>query len=235
MKPETVPESVVRMKEKARVGERRRRLPLKWPFAKAVDELRREALARPDFDPAALFVWGQTMATGLLEMLKAVEAKFGMEGHQIARAALVETGARVAREMMDGIEWPEGLTGGEAASLIASWINEVVYASVEEARVESETQASFDILYCPHQSVYQPFDCRIQRYFVEGLIKGFREATPARFQDKIHFDAAFETTMPAGAPTCRFRVWQKPVADAEDDWNTYSAKLARKAVEGKKE
>jgi hypothetical protein len=53
-------------------GGRRERLPLKWPFAEAVDGYRRKALANDDYDPASTFVWGQMMAVGLIEALKAV-------------------------------------------------------------------------------------------------------------------------------------------------------------------
>src|SRR3954470_17040584 len=64
-------------------GGRRERLPMRWPFADAVDGFRRKALANPDYDPAATFVWGQMMAVGLIEALKAVEERFGAEGHDV--------------------------------------------------------------------------------------------------------------------------------------------------------
>jgi len=46
-------------------GGRRERLPMRWPFAEAVEGFRRKALANPGYDPAATFVWGQMMAVGL--------------------------------------------------------------------------------------------------------------------------------------------------------------------------
>ncbi len=49
-------------------GGRRERLPLRWPFATAVEGFRAKALANPGYDPAATFVWGQMMAVGLIEM-----------------------------------------------------------------------------------------------------------------------------------------------------------------------
>src|SRR5437016_6824788 len=90
-------------------GGRRERLPLHWPFAQAVEGFRAKALANPQYDPAATFVWGQMMAVGLIELLKSVEARFGGDGHDVARGALNRVGARIADEMVEGVEVPEGM------------------------------------------------------------------------------------------------------------------------------
>src|ERR687887_1443832 len=87
-------------------GGRRERLPLRWPFADAVEGYRAKALANPDYDPAATFVWGQMMAVGVLEALKAVEERFGAEGHDVFRAALSRVGDRMVSEMTDDVEAP---------------------------------------------------------------------------------------------------------------------------------
>ena len=162
--------------------QRRSRIKFNQPFAEAVDKLRRDALSRDDYDPAQLFAWGQMMAVSLLEMLKAVETRFGREGQQICTEALVErrpsTRAggvgrrRHARRPVSPIE---------AISLFATWINEQLYASIEKPSVDGPNAASFDILWCPHQDVYGPFDCRVQRYLVEGLMRGAREKLGAAF------------------------------------------------------
>lgn len=213
------------------IGQRRARLPLNWPYGKAVEEFRREALAREDFDPATTFVWGQMMAMGLLAMLKAVEAKYGREGHETCRGALVETAKGMAHEMFEGVEMPEDLRPIEFSSLFASWINEVVYASVESARIDGEKKASFDILYCPHQSLYNGFDCRVQRYLVEGLMIGAREMMPQEVRDRTGFDVAVDSTMPVGSPTCHFRLWEREDgANAASAWDAYSAHLADRAT-----
>src|SRR4051812_914591 len=115
-------------------GGRRERLPMRWPFADAVDGFRRKALANPDYDPAATFVWGQMMAVGLIEALKAVEERFGAEGHDVVRGALARTGERILSEMSEGVAAPDDASPAEVTSLIASWINEVVYASIERPR-----------------------------------------------------------------------------------------------------
>jgi hypothetical protein len=62
---------------------------------------------------AQLFAWGM-MAVSLLEMLKAVEARFGREGQQTCTDALVEVGRRLALEGLDGVGVPEGISPIEA-------------------------------------------------------------------------------------------------------------------------
>ncbi len=203
-------------------GGRRERLPMKWPFAEAVQGYRDKALANPDYDPAATFVWGQMMAVGLIEMLKAVEERYGGEGHDVMRAALRRVGDKIASEMLDGIDAPDDATPAELASLFASWINEVVYASVEAPHVEGQT-ASFEIHYCPHEDVYGAFDCRVQRYLVEGMIDAARRAWGDRM-----FDVSFATTIPSGSSTCHFDMF--PRAGADDAWNEYSERLRDRAL-----
>ncbi len=204
-------------------GGRRENLPLHWPFAQAVEGFRRKALANPDYDPASTFVWGQMMAVGLIEMLKAVEAAFGSEGHDVAREALKTIGDRIASEMLEGVEAPEGLEPNEIASLFASWVNEVAYASIEAPRVH-EQGADFDIHYCPHEDVYGAFDCRVQRYFVEGMIAAARRT----FGEGI-FDVSFATTIPSGSATCHFDLFPKD-SGSSDAWNEYSERLRGRAL-----
>ena len=203
-------------------GGRRERLPLSWPFADAVEGFRAKALANPDFDPAATFVWGQMMAVGLIEALKSVEERFGAEGHDVVRGALRRIGDRMVGEMTKGVEPPADATPAEIASLIASWINEVCYASIEKPNVSGDT-ADFDIHYCPHEDVYGAFDCRVQRYYVEGMIDA------ARRHFGSMFDVSFSSTIPAGSHVCHFDMFPKDDA-APDRWNEYSEGLRRKAL-----
>jgi hypothetical protein len=204
-------------------GRRRERLPLGWPFADAVEGYRRKALANDDYDPAATFVWGQMMAVGLIEALKTVEERFGAEGHDVFRAALTRVGDRMVEEMTEGVEQPEGATPAELTSLMASWINEVCYASIEKPAVHGDT-ADFDIHYCPHEDVYGAFDCRVQRYFVEGMIAAGRR----RFGSSM-FDVQFTSTIPSGSSVCHFDMFPKGDA-ANDAWNDYSARLRERAL-----
>ena len=205
-------------------GGRRERLPLNWPFAEAVEGYRRKALGNPAYDPASTFVWGQMMAVGLIEALKAVEERFGADGHDVFREALARVGDRIVDEMVEGVDPPPDATAPEIASLLASWINEVCYASIEDPRV-GEGGADFDIHYCPHEDVYGAFDCRVQRYYVEGMIAAGRR----RFGASI-FDVSFQSTIPSGGRTCHFDLF--PKADASTDvWNEYSDRLRQRALD----
>lgn len=205
-------------------GGRRERLPLQWPFKDAVEGFRSKALANPDYDPASTFVWGQMMAVGLIAMLKKIEEVFGKDGHLTAREALKEVGDKLATEMLDGVTVPDGMTRAEVASHFASWINEVAYASIEAPKVEGEI-ASFDIHYCPHEDVYGAFDCRVQRYFVEGMIAAARRT----FGDSV-FDVSFATTIPSGSHTCHFDMFPRQATEGNDAWNDYSERLADRAL-----
>lgn len=208
-----------------RIGERRQRLPLRFPFGKAVDNLRSTCLSREDYDPAALFVWGQMMAMGVLRMLEAVEERFGAEGQEVCRNAINKLGREMFLDMASGVAIPEDLSNMEVASLMTSWINEVPYASVEEGYINSEEDAGCHILYCPHQDVYRPFDCRVQRYFVEGFIQAAREL----WGDRGSFDVFFRRSIPQGHKTCLFEL--KPRAGEADPWRQYSEELQRRALE----
>jgi hypothetical protein len=204
-------------------GGRRERLPLSWPFAEAVEGYRRKALGNPDYDPASTFVWGQMMAVGLIEALKAVEDRFGAEGHDVFRAALARIGDRMVTEMTEGAEAPADATPPEITSLVASWINEVCYASIEKPRVGDE-DADFDIHYCPHEDIYGAFDCRVQRYYVEGMIDAARRAFGSSM-----FDVRFTSTIPSGSSVCHFDMFAKP-DETKDEWNEYSEGLRRRAL-----
>lgn len=203
-------------------GRRRERLPLRWPFDDAVDGYRRKALANPDFDPAATFVWGQMMAVGLIEALKAVEGELGEAGHDVVRAALRRVGDRIFSEMVEGVELPDDASPAEIGSLVASWINEVCYASIERPRVDGE-RADFDIHYCPHEDVYGAFDCRVQRYYVEGMI----DAARRHFGSMM--DVRFTSTIPSGAPVCHFDMF--PKGEGSDEWTAYSDRLRGRALQ----
>ena len=204
-------------------GGRRERLPLRWPFGEAVAGFRRKALANPDYDAASTFVWGQMMAVGLIEALKAVEERFGAEGHDVFREALKRTGDRIVGEMTEGVSAPDDATPQEMTSLIASWINEVCYASIEKPRV-TEDGADFDIHYCPHEDVYGAFDCRVQRYYVEGMIAAARRAFGAGM-----FDVRFTSTIPSGSSVCHFDMFPKS-DEQRDEWNAYSERLRSRAL-----
>jgi len=209
----------------SKIGERRQQLPLRFPFGKAVENLRSTCLNRSDYDPATLFVWGQMMALGVLRMLEAVEERFGAEGQEVCRDAINQLGKEIFLEMASGVEIPAHLSDIEVASLMTSWINEVLYASIEEAFIKNEDKAGFHICYCPHQDVYRPFDCRVQRYFVEGTMQAAREL----WGDKGNFDAFFRYSIPQGRDTCLFEMKRRE--GEADRWRQYSEELQRRALE----
>ncbi len=201
-----------------------------FPFAEASEKLKREALSRDDYDHASLFRWGNMMAVSVVRMLERAEREFGEEGQRAMIEELVEVGRYVGRQMVEGVEWPEDVSAIEMISSFASTLNRDVYASPEAPRIDDEDRCSFDILWCPHQDTYRAFDCRVQRYMVQGMIEAMREKFP-----QTDFNVRFTQTIPAGAPVCTFEIRRKKEGDA-DDWEIYSGELEKKALEraGKK-
>jgi len=85
-------------------------------------------------------------------------------------------------------------------------------------------QASFHILWCPHQDHYEAFDCRVQRYFVQGMIDAAQDHAK-----RFGFQVRFDYTIPAGAETCHFTMWQASDEEREQ-WALLTEKLERKAL-----
>lgn len=208
---------------KHRPEEKWKKFQFNQPYAKGLERVR-EILATTDFDPATLWQWGTMQAMALIEVLKACEAQFGKEGQELVYEALRRTGYDVGRQILEGTSIPEDMTDAELASFYATVINRIVYASLEAPRIESEEQVSFDIVWCPHQDHYSAFDCRVQRYFVQGMIDA-----AAEHRGKIGFEVRFDSTIPAGSETCHFTLWK---ADPEErsEWEKYTARLERKAL-----
>jgi len=200
-------------------------LKLGTPYEKAVANFRLAMQGREDFDPAVLFVWGTMQAKAVLNILKAVEETFGEAGQAIVRKAINKAGYEAAEGLIRNSTFPDDLTDIELLSYIVTGVNCVLYASLEKPWITSENRCEFDILWCPHQDVYTAFDCRVQRYFVEGMIEameanGFGRAIPR--VDKL---------IPKGAECCHFVVDRAQADDTKNPWHTYSEKLARKALE----
>ena len=193
-------------------------------YETAVERLRRDVLPRPDFDPAVLFQWGQMMSLGVLQILKDVEEKFGAEGQKIVGEAMTKVGRDAARQMLDGAEIPPDLSQAEIMSLAATYANTILWASLEDPWIVSEDECGFDILWCPLQDAYKPFDCRVQRYFVQGIIDYVREELGLD-----EFNIAFEQIIPVGAPTCKFRILRKRAGE-KDAWSAYTRKLEERSI-----
>lgn len=195
------------------------------PYEKGLARVR-EVLATTDFDPATLWQWGTMQAMALIEILKASEAAFGAEGQRLVCDALRRTGLDVGRQILRGVQVPEGVTDVELMSFYATVVNRIAYASLEAPRIDGEGQASFDILWCPHQDHYGAFDCRVQRYFVQGMIEAAEEAF-----GPMGFQVRFDSTIPAGASTCHFTLWKSATPGAaEDAWRETTHAIEERAL-----
>ncbi|HEY5532625.1 MAG TPA: L-2-amino-thiazoline-4-carboxylic acid hydrolase [Candidatus Anoxymicrobiaceae bacterium] len=195
------------------------------PYERGVKRLREEVLDKTDFDPAVLWQWGTMQAMAVIQILKDCEKKFGEEGQRVVTEALRKVGLDVGRQILAGIEKPEGMSEAEAVSFFATVINRIAYASLEDPRIDSEDEVSFDILWCPHQDCYSAFDCRVQRNFVQGMLDAAAER--GWLSD---WQVRFTQTIPAGADTCRFVIWRAS-QDEKSEWKRYSEQLDAKALE----
>jgi hypothetical protein len=194
------------------------------PYAKGLERLRKEVLAKTDFDPATLWQWGTMQAMALIGVLEACEARFGEEGQKLVYDALRKVGYDVGRQILEGVEIPEGLTESEFVSFYATVVNRIAYASLEDPRIDADDKVTFDIQWCPHQDHYRAFDCRVQRYFVQGMIDAARDIT-----GKMGFEVRFDSTIPAGATTCHFTLW-RATDDEKAEWEGYTRLLEAKAL-----
>ena len=194
------------------------------PYARGLKRLKEDVLAKTDFDPATLWQWGTMQAMALIEILKTAEAQFGEAGQKLVCDALQRIGHDVGRQILDGVELPPELTEAEFTSFFATVINRIAYASLEDPKLDANGQVSFDILWCPHQDHYQAFDCRVQRYFVQGMIEAAREFSCMR-----GWEVRFDSTIPAGASTCHFTLW-KPDEGERAAWEGYTKLIESKAL-----
>ncbi len=210
---------------KDRPEERWKDFRFNQPYAKGLKRLREEVLAKTDFDPATLWQWGTMQAMALVQILKDCEATFGEAGQKLVFEALRKIGLDVGRQILAGTELPEGMTSAEFASFYATVLNRIAYASLEKPRIDADDEVTFDILWCPHQDHYGAFDCRVQRYFVQGMIDAARE-----FSDRWSFEVRFDTTIPSGSETCHFTLWKARQGE-KAEWNEYTRLLERKALE----
>lgn len=199
-----------------------------FPYSEGLKRVRE--LLNTDYDPAVLWVWGTMQARAVIETLKACEREFGEKGQKVVYEALKKVGREVAEQMISSSKF-EGMDEAELLSFFATIVNTIAYASIEKPWVESEERVGFDILWCPHQDVYSAFDCRVQRYFVQGMLEALREKYEKETGKKLKWQVKFETTIPAGADVCRFVIWRSESEDNE--WEKYTELLNRKALNGK--
>ncbi len=195
------------------------------PYEKGRKRLQEEVLDKTDFDPACLWQWGTMQAMAVIQILKDCEQKFGAEGQDVVNEALRKVGLDIGRQVTRGMTKPEGMSYAEFISFYATVINRIVYCSLEEPKIDREDLVSFHIKWCPHQDHYEAFDCRVQRYFVQGMIEALEE-----MEGGEQWQVRFTCTIPAGAETCHFEIWN--ASDEEKSrWNHYTEQLEKKALE----
>lgn len=195
------------------------------PYEKGLKKLK-EVLKNPDYDPATLWQWGTMQAMALVEVLKACERKFGGEGQKTVGEAIRSVGIDIGRQILEGIEKPDDIEEVELLSYYATVINRIVYASLEEPSIDNEAQASFHITWCPHQDYYKPFDCRIQRYLVQGMMDALKERT-----GRDDWQVKFTSTIPSGGETCHFVIWRTDNPEEKQAWEKFTEQLEKRALE----
>ncbi len=202
------------------------RTKLGEPFKEALNRFRDEVLPRDDFDPTSLLQFGLFMSMAVINILKETEKRLGKEGQEVIIDALKKTGYSMGNQILEDIQLPTDISEIELMSFLATIINTQAWTSVEDPRIDSEDQCSFDIIWCPLQDVYKAFDCRVQRYLVQGIMEAFRDSGVL----SNDFQVEFKTTIPAGAETCFFEITKKN-PDESDKWEDYSKILEKKALE----
>lgn len=208
-----------------RSEEKYKDVKLGLPFKKAVESFRGAVQSRDDFDPAVIFVWGTMQAMAVLYILKDVEKAFGAEGQEVVRKAINKSGWRAAKEMMANSDFPNNLSDAELGSFITTGINTVLYASLEKPWIENDKRYDFDILWCPHQDMYTAFDCRVQRYFVEGMLDAMEDSGIPRVLPIV------DMIIPHGDDHCHFFIQLMEDDEGRNPWHDYSDDLAQKALE----
>jgi len=198
---------------------------LKEPFKGALDQFRKDVLGRDDFDPTALLQFGLFMSMAVLNILKENESRFGVEGQKAVNDALIKTGYDVGKQIIEGAEIPEDIAPIELMSYLATIVNTEAWTSIEKPKIDNEEKCSFDILWCPLQNVYKAFDCRVQRYLVQGMMNAFRDSNPFNRD----YQVKFTKTIPAGAECCHFVIKEKKPGEP-DDWEKYSKLLEQRAI-----
>jgi hypothetical protein len=196
------------------------------PFKKALERFSEDVMTRSDFDPTSLLQFGLFMSMAVINILQDVEKKLGVNGQKVVIDALIKTGYSMGNQILKDIQIPPEISDIELMSFLATIVNTQAWTSIEDPRIDNEELCSFDIIWCPLQDVYKPFDCRVQRYLVQGIINAFRDSGVLQHEYQVEF----KTTIPAGAETCLFHITRKN-PDEKDRWEEYSKTLEKKALE----
>jgi len=196
------------------------------PFKKALERFREDVILRSDFDPTSLLQFGLFMSMAVINILQDVEKKLGVKGQKVVIDALIKTGYSMGNQILEDVQIPSEISDIELMSFLTTIVNTQAWTSIEDPRIDNEEQCSFDIIWCPLQDVYKAFDCRVQRYLVQGIINAFRDSGVLQHDYQVEF----KTTIPAGAETCLFQITKKN-PDEKDRWEEYSKVLEKKAID----
>ena len=196
------------------------------PFKKVLERFSEDVMTRSDFDPTSLLQFGLFMSMAVINILQDTEKKLGIKGQKVVTDALIRTGYSMGNQILKDIQIPSEISDIELMSFLATIVNTQAWTSIEDPRIDNEEQCSFDIIWCPLQDVYKAFDCRVQRYLVQGIINAFRDSGALQHEYQVEF----KTTIPAGAETCLFHITRKN-PDEKDRWEEYSKVLEKKAIE----
>lgn len=198
------------------------------PYPEGVENFRKAIEGRDDFDPAVLFVWGTMQAKAVLNILNDAEEAFGKAGQEMVRKAVNRAGREAMKGLLDNSQFPEDVDEMERLSYILTGINTVLYASLERPWIVSKDRCEFDILWCPHQDSYTAFDCRVQRYFVEGMIQEMEDRGLGPLTGWV------EKLINRGGDCCHFVFERKGKAEGEiNPWFSYSDQLGERALKMK--
>ncbi len=196
------------------------------PFKKALERFRRDVIPRSDFDPTSLLQFGLFMSMAVITILQDVEKKLGEKGQKVVIDALIKTGYFMGNQILEDVQIPVEISDIELMSFLATIVNTQAWTSIEDPRIDNKDQCSFDIIWCPLQDVYKAFDCRVQRYLVQGIINAFKDSGVLQHEYQVEF----KTTIPAGAKTCLFHITKKN-PNEKDKWEEYSKELEKKALD----
>lgn len=199
------------------------------PYQKGLKRLKEEVLGKTNFDPATLWQWGTMQAMAVIAILKSVEKKFGREGQQVVSESLRQVGYDIGNQITEGTSIPEDMTTYEWISFYTTVINRIAYASLESPQIYGYDRADFHIDWCPHQDHYAAMDCRVQRYFVQGIIDAALDFCKTQGREDT-WDVWFETTIPSGSETCHFEI-QRGTPEDSREWADYTKFIEEKALE----
>lgn len=199
------------------------------PFERGLSRLKDEILGRTNFDPAVLWQWGTMQSVAIIEILKNIEMVFGREGQKVVQESLYKVGYSVGRQITDKTVIPQSMSDAEWISFYATIINRIAYASLESPEIIDDNKVCFHIDWCPHQDHYEAFDCRVQRYFVQGMIDAGADFSREQGREAV-WDVAFRTTIPSGSQTCFFEIFRGDPQTSRA-WSEYTCLMEDKALE----